>query len=100
MASTVEQVNPVVRPLLATSPLCGAAMACAGVMPTPVAGAPGSGTPLVCVAPNNKMLPPESTNPLVTCANAASTFGVGPVSKLKNCDRLPTVWVPATLQLV
>src|SRR5271157_6167684 len=95
----VEQVNPVVLPLFATAPLCGAPMAWAGVRPAPEAGAPGLGTPLLSELPRSRMLPLVSTAPLATCAMAASILGIGPVCRLKKAERFATGRVEALTQL-
>src|SRR5215472_8648234 len=98
MPMIFEQVSAVVPPTLATC------TPNAGVIPTQDAGdggqpgAPLFGTPFVCVEPRNRILPEESTWPLTTCASAASTLGNGPVSRLKNSERLATVLVPVVEQ--
>src|SRR5580693_8819212 len=89
MESIVEQVSPVVRPLLATAnPIDGAS-------PEPASGAPATG-PLFAstLAPSNRMFPLVSTLPGTICAIAASTGFGGLPSRVKNCERLAAVVVP------
>src|SRR5215472_3612824 len=87
----VEQLRPVLRPLLATAVAFGTREATGR---TVLAGGPSSGTPLVEPAPSSMMLPLESTVPETTCAMAASASGFGCCSRFVNCERWPTVTLP------
>src|SRR5690348_8507940 len=97
MASTVEQVRPVLRPLFATAVEPGVMEATGRIV---LAGAPSSGTPFVEPAPSSMMLPLVSTVPETTLAMAASTGGAqlftqpAGCSRVTNCDRFPTVVLP------
>src|SRR2546430_1572411 len=72
-----EQVNPVDRPLFAT------VLPIVGVTPEPAWGGPSAGG-LLAVPLNCRIVPAVSTAAVLISASAASIFGVGPVSMLKN----------------
>src|SRR5215472_15510715 len=73
MEAIVEQVSPVVRPLLATFILSAA-------VPTVPEGGAAGRLVVPAVAPRSRMVPAVSTVPLMIMAMAASTLlGEGPV---------------------
>src|SRR5580658_10031835 len=72
MAATLAQVNPVVRPLLATVKLRD------GFSPLPpvdeMPGGAAANVPLLCCAPSSRIAPVVLTAPESTCAIAASAL--------------------------
>src|SRR6266853_3764277 len=90
MEKIEEQVNPVDRPLFAT------VLPTVGATPEPAWGGPFAGG-LPAAPPNCRIVPAVSTAPELISASAASIFGTGPLSMLKNCESVATVGGTAQL---